>query len=115
MSRILVVEDEALIAQLLEDWLVELGFEVVGPAATVQDALALVERSNLDAAILDAHLQDGDSREVAESLRARSVPFALASGRSADELEARFGDVAKLSKPFDFDQLRSLLESLLGR
>ena len=112
MPRILVLEDEALIAEMLKDWIVELGFEVVRPASTVRDALTLIAQFDLDAAILDARLPDGDSREVAELLRSKSVPFAFASGRAATELEASFATVPRLSKPFDIDQLRSVLELL---
>ena len=115
MPRVLVLEDETLIAQILEDWLVELGFEVVGPASTVRDALQLIEHSDLDAAIVDVRLADGDSQPAAELLRSRSVPFVLASGRAGVELGASFKDVPRLSKPFDFDQFQTVLENLTAK
>lgn len=102
MPRVLVLEDEALIAEMLTDWLVELGFEVVGPASTVRDALSLIAQSDVEAAILDARLPDGDNREVAELLRSKSVPFAFASGRVSNELEAVLPALLRSQNPSTF-------------
>ena len=115
MRRVLIVEDETLIAGMLADWLAELGYEVVGPVRSVRDALEVIERSRVDAAIVDVRLTDGDSQPVAELLRSKSVPFVLASGRAAGDLGAHFKDAPRLSKPFDFDQLHMALEKLLSK
>ena len=100
MPRILVVEDEALIALVLEDWLADLACETVGPAASAHAALGLIESTKLDAAILDVTLREGDSFAVAEALRARNVPFAFATGHGPASIDARFRDAPILVKPF---------------
>jgi DNA-binding response OmpR family regulator len=113
--RILVLEDEPLIALVVEDWLTELACETVGPAASARAALALLDGGPLDAAILDVSLRDGDSFAVAAALRARGVPFAFATGRGPASIDARFRDAPILAKPFELKSLRDVLASLLGR
>jgi DNA-binding response OmpR family regulator len=114
MPRILVVEDEPLIAMLVEDWLAELAHEMVGPAATAQGALALIETGPIDAAILDVSLDGHDSFAVAAVLRERAIPFAFASGHAGDRIEDRFKGVPTLTKPYDFERVKNLLATLLG-
>ncbi len=112
MPRVLVVEDEPLIAMLVEDWLAELECQTVGPAATAQDALALIDDA-LDGAILDVSLDGHDSFAVAAALRERAIPFAFATGHANDRIEDRFKDAPKLAKPYDFDRVKSVLAVLL--
>jgi CheY-like chemotaxis protein len=83
MPRILVVDDEPLVSMLVEDWLVELGCEVVGPARSVQEGLDMAGSADLDGAILDINLGGNNSYAVAETLERRGVPFAFATGDSA--------------------------------
>jgi CheY-like chemotaxis protein len=109
MPRILVADDEPLIAMIIEDWLMELKFETLGPVGTVRDALALIETTPPDAAILDVRLADGHSYPIAEQLRAKGIPFAFASGQDASDFDARFKDVPRLAKPFDLEQVRKIL------
>jgi len=78
--RILVVEDEMLIAVTIEDALMELGCEIVGPVASLDAALDLAGREMLDGAILDVTIRGGTVFPVAEKLLARRIPFVLASG-----------------------------------
>src|SRR4051812_34572873 len=78
--RILVVEDEMLIAMLLEDMLAELGHEVTGVAPRVSEALAAVSRDDYDLAILDLHLNGQSAFPVADALIERGKPFAFATG-----------------------------------
>ena len=80
---VLVVEDEFLIAMDLEAMLERLGAQVLGPAATVHAAFRLLETLRPDVALLDVHLKDGLVTPVAEALRSRSIPYALASAYSA--------------------------------
>lgn len=115
MPRVLVVEDEPLIAMVLEDWLAELACESVGPAASARAALGLIASTPLDAAILDVTLREGDSFAVAEALRARNVPFAFATGRGPAGIDARFRDAPVLVKPFQLEAVRDALTILLGR
>lgn len=105
--RVLIVEDEALIAMLLVDWMTELGHEGVGPVATAAAALA-IDSAAIDAALM-ALLRDGDSYEIAAQLQAHGIPFAFASGSGAEGLEDGFRERPILSKPFSFEDLEGLL------
>lgn len=113
MPRILVADDEPLIAMVIEDWLMELKFETLGPVSTVREALALIETTPPDAAILDVRLADGDSYAIAERLSAKRVPFAFASGQDASAIDARFKDAPLLAKPFDLEQVRKVLAAMV--
>jgi CheY-like chemotaxis protein len=115
MPRILVVEDEPLIAMLVEDWLAELECEPVGPAASVPVALGLVERMELDGAILDVSLDGVDSFAVADALLARRVPFAFATGHGVARIVERFRDAPTLVKPYEFEHVREVVARLLDR
>ena len=72
--RVLVVEDESLIAMLVEDGLETLGYEVVGPVGTVDAALRIVEQTPFDLALLDINLGGKQSFPIAEALEARGIP-----------------------------------------
>jgi AmiR/NasT family two-component response regulator len=110
--RVLVVEDEFLIALEIEQMLVGLGCIVVGPAPTVLRALTLIDREELDFAILDVNLGCNRSTPVAERLWAAGVPFALATGYDDRQLpEEAFRNAPHLGKPLD----HHLLISALGR
>jgi len=78
--RILVVEDEAMIAMLVEDMVLDFGSEVVGPAARMEEALRLASHANLDAAILDVNVGGAVVFPVADVLRGRGVPIIFATG-----------------------------------
>ncbi len=79
--RILVVEDEYLIARNVKRWLMAAGAVVVGPVPSVDQALDLIEDDGLAAAILDVNLGDGDTvYPVAAELGAMGVPYLLATG-----------------------------------
>ena len=109
--RILVVDDEPLIAMLLGDWLVELGCEVVGPAHSVDAALSWLNGSKVHGAFLDVSLGTNDSYLVAEALRQLSVPVIFATGHGADSIDARFRDAGTLTKPFDFAAVENAVAS----
>ena len=112
--RILVVEDEALVAMLVEDALLDAGAAVIGPAATVAEALALLERDAPHAAVLDLNLAGETSTPVADVLAARGVPFVVATGYGADGLPHGHSDVPVLAKPYDPDELTAALSRLCG-
>jgi DNA-binding NtrC family response regulator len=114
MSRVLVLDDEPLIAMMVEDWLAELGHETVGPARTVAAAIALIEQGGLDAAILDLSVDGEPSYAVAAILAARSVPFAFATGHGTGRLAAPYDSVPMLGKPFDLDGVRAIVARLVG-
>jgi CheY-like chemotaxis protein len=108
-KRILVVEDEAIVAMLIEDILLELGAEVVGPATRLAAALALARGGGVDAAILDVNLAGEASFPVAAELRARGIPFAFATGYGAGGLPPDWAGIPVLAKPFREADLRGVL------
>lgn len=108
--KVLVVEDEALIAMLLEDWLQELGCEPVGPAVALEEALDLIATRSLDAAIIDVSLGGGrESYPAAEALKARAVPFAFATGHHSGVVDERFPGTPVLTKPYDFAAVKRIV------
>jgi DNA-binding response OmpR family regulator len=112
-KRILIVEDEPLVAMLLEDMLTDLGFDVAGPALRLERGLELASSDELDAAILDVNLGGSRSYEVAEALRERGVPFAFATGY--DELDSDDQEqVPIVRKPYRQDQIKEVLRQLIG-
>jgi DNA-binding NarL/FixJ family response regulator len=114
--RVLVVEDEALIAMELEDRLAAMGCVVVGPAANVARALALLASERPDLALLDVNLGRERSTPVAEALRAAGVPFLLATGYDDAQLtEAAFRDAPRLGKPVDGRKLALAIALAAGR
>jgi DNA-binding response OmpR family regulator len=115
LPRILVVDDEPLISMLIEDWLTELGCEVVGPAASVADGLALARGAELDGAILDVNLGNETCYALADALRSRGVPLAFVTGDGSLGEVANFEDPIIVSKPFDFAAVKVAVEALLHR
>ena len=110
--RILVVEDEAMIAFVIEDTLQELGYEVVGPCGSLATALCLAQDEKLDAAIHDIRIQEEKVYPVAEQLRARGIPFVLASGYGDWALPEAFRNQPRLTKPFTYEELETQVLSL---
>lgn len=114
MARVLVVDDEALIAMMLSDLLAEYGHETVGPAHSEGQALELVASARIDAAILDVTLGDHDCFAVAEALGQRGIPFAFATGHGAHSMPDAFRACVTVSKPFDFEVVRRLIDELVA-
>lgn len=114
--RLLVVEDEALIAMTVEDMLDKLGHRVLGVAAGVADALAMIDelRRELDGAVLDANLGGRSATPVAERLRALAIPFVVASGYEDDELDGFGYPELKLRKPYTARQMDVALRNAVG-
>ena len=113
MARVLVVDDEALIAMMLSDLLKEYGHETVGPAHSEGQALDLVASSDIDAAILDVTLGDHDCFAVAQALGERGIPYAFATGHVTHEMPDAFRDARTVSKPFDFEVVRRIVDDLV--
>jgi CheY-like chemotaxis protein len=111
--RVLIVEDEAMIAVLLEDQLDELGCVPVGPATSVQDALASIEAEPIDAAVLDLNLRGARSYPVAEAMAARGLPFLFITGYGQSGLDPEFQNEPVLQKPFTSDALAHALAALV--
>src|SRR5471032_1103864 len=88
--RILVVEDEVMVAWALEDMLTGLGCAVVGPAARVKQALAMISAGAIDAAVLDVNLNGEKSYPVADALAVLGVPFVFSTGYNKNNLQGGY-------------------------
>ncbi|TCT10651.1 response regulator receiver domain-containing protein [Tepidamorphus gemmatus] len=115
--RVLVVEDEFLIAMEVESLLTEAGHEVVGPVADIEEALGLIAKQPIDAAVLDVNLGDGatSARLAAELVRQR-IGFVLSTGYRQQDLATVYGtDVTVIQKPIDGQRLLDALSRLPAR
>jgi PAS domain S-box-containing protein len=112
-KRILVIEDEPLVAMDVESSLTAAGCEVVGPAATLERAKRLIEESDCDAALLDVNLAGQPVDELATLLTRKNRPFAFVTGYGRDALPSGFRGAVVLGKPFGADQLLATVEVLL--
>jgi len=113
--RVLIVEDEAMIAALIEGILDEVGCSVVGPVAGAPRALEAIERERIDAVLLD--VCDGGSRSylLADALIARGVPFIFVSGLARRDMPSAYRACAYLTKPFTPEALLAALDKVVGR
>jgi len=112
--RILLVEDEPLIALELSEALEMGGFEVVGPSATLEEALSLATFEKLDMALLDAKLGDKPIDEVAAVLVRLNIPFAFVTGYGRESLPVAFASAPLLRKPVKSDELLSFVDKVLS-
>jgi len=112
--RIFVVEDEMMIAMLLEDMLADLGHRVAGVAMRLPQALEMAKATEADIAILDINLDGRKSFPVAGVLRDKGVKLIFASGYGSPGLEEPFLDEIILKKPFEPDDIRLALARAAG-
>ena len=112
--RVLVVEDEAMIAMLVEDMVLDFGSEVVGPVANMKDAINLARSAELDAAILDINVGGSVIFPVADILSERGIPLIFATGYGSKGLPPRFQNSPTLPKPFSYQSLEEALRSALA-
>jgi DNA-binding response OmpR family regulator len=115
-ARVLVVEDEVLIAMLINDVLSDAGATAVGPAASVSDALRLIEAerdTGIDAAVLDLNLMGKSSMGVADRLAALGIPVVFATGSDNSAIAQRHRTIPILSKPFNCDALIAAVATAL--
>ena len=112
--RVLVVEDEMLILLMTEGMLADLGCESLTSAATVENALALINAQVFDVAILDMNLSGNKTYPVADALAARRVPFLFATGYSGRDVTDDYRDRPVLKKPFREQELVGILTRLLS-
>jgi CheY-like chemotaxis protein len=110
---VLLAEDEVLVACLLEDMLADLGCATVGPAARVDQALALIEAKQIDAAMLDINLNGSLSYPIADALIARGIPFLFSTGYDRDRVREGYRSRPTLQKPFHASELGRALAALL--
>jgi CheY-like chemotaxis protein len=107
---VLIVEDDFIVADDLSETLAEAGARVVGPAATVGEALALVDGGeDIDGALIDLNLCGEFAYPVAEALSRRSIPFVFVTGYDAGDIDPRFAAAPRCEKPFRLDRIAAAL------
>ena len=108
---ILVVEDEPLIAMMLEDFLESLGHRVHGTCESVSEAIRAVDSGGFELAILDVNLKGENVWPVAAKLREQNVPFVLATGGHVDPPPAEFQSVPVIEKPYTIDRVNPAIDA----
>ena len=112
--KVLVVEDEMMIAMLIEDMLDEFGCELVGPATNVPRALDLIGKERVEIAVLDLNLDGQDTYAIADALQQKNVPFIFATGYGSTGLRKEYGNRPVLQKPFQARDLETALAQALA-
>lgn len=114
IRRILVVDDEPMVAMMLEDALQDFGYRVVGPVENLRSAVQLAGSERIDAAIVDINIDGQVSDDVADKLMHRGIPFIFVSGYERNT-GLRYSDVPLLRKPFSVEDLQRAIESVLRK
>ncbi|KJC48093.1 hypothetical protein UB31_18225 [Bradyrhizobium sp. LTSP849] len=112
--KVLIVEDEMMIAMLIEDMLDEFGCELVGPATSVPRALDLIGKEQIEVAVLDLNLDGQDTYAIADALQRKKVPFIFATGYGSTGLRKEYGAQPVLQKPFQTKDLETALAQALA-
>ncbi|WP_375428588.1 response regulator [uncultured Sphingomonas sp.] len=113
-QRVLVVEDEMMIMMLIEDMLADLGCTSIMSAATVSQALALIDAEEFDVATLDVNLNGTKSYPIADALGARGVPYMFATGQGTEGVPERYHERPILRKPFNYQDVSDRFKRLLA-
>jgi len=108
-TRVLIVEDDTIIAMTAEDMLDEIGCKTAAIAATVVEALARTDDTDFDIALLDLNLRDENSLPVAQRLRDNGKPFIFATGYDGLPPDCGFADSLVISKPYRLEQLAAII------
>jgi two-component sensor histidine kinase len=111
--RILLVEDEPLVAMEIESQLESIGCEIIGPAGTIETAAKLIAAGGFEAALLDANLAGRPVDELAAALTKKGIPFSFATGYGREALPLGFREAVVLTKPFGPNQLIAVIRALL--
>jgi DNA-binding response OmpR family regulator len=112
--RVLVAEDEALVAMFIEAELDDAGYEVIGAFSTYVEASAWLDSDTPDIALLDHTLRDGPCTDIALELRRRGIPFIALTGSDQGELPEAFRDAPYLEKPVDAAFLPRMMARILS-
>ncbi len=112
LPRALVVEDEALIAMMLQMFLEELGYTVEEMASNIQDAVRAASEGNFEVAFLDVNLNGEKTSAVPKALQERNIPFAFVTGYGAHEFLADYAEAPIVTKPFSKTAIVETLEAL---
>jgi DNA-binding response OmpR family regulator len=114
-TRILIVEDDPVLALDLEELIVDAGFKVAAIAGKLEKALALIESGGFDAAILDANLCGVSASPLASAMTARGLPFIVLSGYSSEQLQGAFPGALFLQKPCRSAQIIQALNTIVPK
>jgi len=114
VHKVLLVEDEALIAMLLEDLFADLGCEIAENPVQLDEAVTAAQSGDFDLALLDLNLSGSRTYPVADILTARGIPFAFLTGYRSDDLEPAYRAAPILAKPFRRGDLEAILARLLN-
>ena len=112
--RVLVVEDEYLVAILIEEILESAGCTVMGPIPRLREALDAVDHDEYDAAVLDVNLAGERINPVADALSERNVPFLFVTGYGANALPGEYAERPHICKPFRMAELIGALSSVVN-
>ncbi len=110
-NRVMIVEDEALVAMVVAESLTELGYSVIGPYSRASAAMAAIKEDEIDVAILDVNLGGELVYPLADALAMRDVPFIFVTGYGAESIDRRFSNVPILQKPIERQTLQRLFET----
>jgi DNA-binding response OmpR family regulator len=113
VRRVLIIEDEMLIALMLQDMLEDVGLTVEAIANSLAGGLEVAARADVQLAILDVNLNGEEAYPIAELLRGRRVPFIFSTGYGAGNLRPDFASVPQLVKPYQQDSLRAAIDAAL--
>ncbi len=113
-QSILIVEDEPLIAMMLEDFLESLGHSIQATCDSVSDALSAADKGGFDLAILDVNLKGENVWPVALRLREQGIPFVIATGGHVDPPPPEFDNVPVIEKPYTVDRVTPALDAALA-
>lgn len=112
-KKVLVVEDEALLAMSLQDMLTDMGAHTVGPALSIEKALRLAEEGEFDVALLDLNLSGRSSYQVADIVRERAVPYVFVTGYGKVDT-GHHAAAPMIQKPFQPEQIKAALSNALA-
>jgi CheY-like chemotaxis protein len=113
-GRVLIVEDESLVALFVEDCLRDAGYDVVATASNLQQALVLARSLEFDAAVLDINLKGDFSFPVADLLFQRNIPFVVCTGYNTTDMPLAIRTALALSKPVEPKRLTAALAKCMG-
>lgn len=111
--RILIVEDEPILAMAIADWLSDGGFLIAGVTGMLEAALTMIESDVCDIAVLDANLKSVSAAPAASALASRRIPFVVLSGYSRSQLHEDFVSGVHLHKPCEPERLLQTLRGML--
>jgi len=114
-NRVLLVEDEALVAMMMKDMLAELGYDVLGAFGSTAEAVSAALANEVDAGILDVNLGGDMVYPVADLLARRGIPFVFVTGYGAESIDGRYAQVPVLQKPIERDMLERIFVPGNGR